>query len=93
MMPGFMDAHAHTMFQIPFGEARRTDQFYHALVSTQTAESYLMNGFTTVRDVGGNSFSLKLAIGPGYRSRSAYLSFGPSLLHISLWTGVLGPEF
>lgn len=62
LMPGFIDSHAHLMFQIPITDAAGADRYYHGYVATQSAETYLMNGFTSVRDVAGNSFSLKKAI-------------------------------
>lgn len=65
MTPGFIDTHAHMMFQMSLGEAANSDEEYFAYVATQTARTYLMMGFTTVRDVGGDSFSLKKAIDRG----------------------------
>ncbi|WP_217357330.1 metal-dependent hydrolase family protein [Ruegeria arenilitoris] len=65
LMPGFADMHAHLMFQMPFGIAFNADREYWAYVAATVAEQYLMQGFTTVRDVGGNSFSLKRAIDEG----------------------------
>lgn len=65
MTPGFIDCHAHLMFQMSFGEAATSDQYYYGYVATRSAETLLMSGFTTVRDVGGNSFSLKKAIDRG----------------------------
>ncbi|VAW70378.1 Xaa-Pro dipeptidase [hydrothermal vent metagenome] len=62
MTPGFIDAHAHIMFQMSIGEAMNSDEYYWAYVATKSAELYLNNGFTTIRDVAGNSFSLKKAI-------------------------------
>jgi len=65
LSPGFIDAHAHIMFQLSLDEALTTDEFYQAYVATQTADTYLMHGFTTIRDMSGNSFSLKKAIDRG----------------------------
>jgi len=65
LSPGFIDAHAHMMFQLSLDETLTTDEFYQAYVATQTADTYLMHGFTTVRDVSGNSFSLKKSIDRG----------------------------
>lgn len=65
LTPGFMDMHGHTMLQMSFGVAANSDEYYWAYVSTQAANMYLSRGFTTVRDVGGNCFSLKKAIDQG----------------------------
>lgn len=65
MTPGFVDSHAHTMFQLSISEGFTADEEYFAYVATQTARTYLMSGYTTVRDVGGDCFSLKKAIDRG----------------------------
>jgi len=64
MTPGFIAAHEHLIGQVPFNELTN-DSRYMAYAATKTAETYLMNGFTTVRDVAGNTFSLKKAIDQG----------------------------
>ena len=65
MTPGFIAMHEHIIGQMPFGDIFTQDTRYFAYVATQTANTYLMNGFTTIRDIG-NSFSLRLAIDRGY---------------------------
>ena len=65
LTPGFIDSHSHIMLQMSYEEGFTTDEFYHAYVATQTAHTYLMHGITTVRDMSGNSFSLKKAIDKG----------------------------
>ena len=57
--------HAHLMLQMSFGKAFNADREYWAYVASTVGEQYLMQGFTVVRDVGGNSFSLKKAIDEG----------------------------
>ncbi len=66
LMPGLIDAHAHTMMDaIPMNVAMLSDAGYLNLYAAQSAEKQLMRGFTTVRDVGGASFNLKKAIDEG----------------------------
>lgn len=65
MTPGFIDVHAHMMLQMSFGEGMTSDERYYAYVATQTANTYITHGFTTVRDPAGNTFSLKKAIDRG----------------------------
>jgi len=65
MTPGFIAMHEHIIGQMPFSDIFNQDTRYFAYVATQTANTYLMNGFTTIRDIG-NSFSLRLAIDRGY---------------------------
>lgn len=66
MTPGFIGAHEHIVGQMPFGDIFTQDTRYAAYVATQTVRDYLMNGYTSVRDVAGNTFSLKKAIDRGY---------------------------
>ena len=66
LMPGLIDAHAHTMMSdIPLSALLTADLGYITLVQGQAATQQLMRGFTAVRDVGGPSFGLKRAIDEG----------------------------
>lgn len=65
MTPGFIDSHAHLMLQMSYAEGLHQDEFYHAYIATRTARQYLMHGFTSVRDVMGNTYSLKNVIDQG----------------------------
>jgi imidazolonepropionase-like amidohydrolase len=66
LMPGLIDAHWHTMLIRPNPvEAIASDVGYLNLLASVEAEATLMRGFTTVRDMGGPSFSLKRAIDEG----------------------------
>jgi len=64
LMPGFIGAHEHLIGQVPFNELTN-DTRYMAYAATKTTRTYLMKGFTTVRDVAANSYSLKKAIDQG----------------------------
>jgi len=66
MTPGFIAAHEHLIGQMPFHDAMIEDTRYMGYVAAWTAGIYLKHGFTTVRDVAGNTFSLKTAIDRGY---------------------------
>ncbi|MEQ9546901.1 MAG: amidohydrolase family protein [Marinobacter sp.] len=66
LMPGLIDAHVHIiMSTIPIVVMMRADPNYVALVSGRAAEEMLMRGFTSVRDLAGPTFGLKLAIDRG----------------------------
>jgi imidazolonepropionase-like amidohydrolase len=66
LMPGLIDAHWHTLLIRPTPEqAIYGDIGYTNLVAAAEARATLMRGFTTVRDMGGPSFGLKLAIDAG----------------------------
>lgn len=66
LMPGLIDAHWHSMFVgVPLAVAMTQDPTYLNIVAGVEARKTLMRGFTTVRDVGGSAFSLKLAVDQG----------------------------
>lgn len=66
LMPGMIDAHWHAILAgIPQLLAVTADIPYVHLVAAQEAERTVLRGFTTVRDVGGPSFSVKRAIDEG----------------------------
>ncbi|MEY3894826.1 MAG: hypothetical protein RLZZ214_345 [Verrucomicrobiota bacterium] len=66
LMPGLIDAHVHTMMEsIPLMTGLTSDIGYITLVAARAAEKQLLRGFTSVRDLGGASMSLKAAIDQG----------------------------
>ncbi|UTT86218.1 amidohydrolase family protein [Vibrio pelagius] len=83
LSPGFIAVHEHLMSAMSFGEIFTKDTRYKAYVATTTAETYLMNGFTSVRDVAGNTFSLKDAIDVGYIKGPRIYPSGPMISQTS----------
>lgn len=66
MMPGLSDMHWHAMMARPTPAALlASDIGYTNLLAGVEATATLMRGFTTIRDMGGPSFSLKRAIDEG----------------------------
>ena len=66
LMPGLIDAHWHAIFAgVALPVLLTADIGYIQLAAAAEAERTLMRGFTTVRDAGGPSFSLKQAIDEG----------------------------
>ncbi len=66
LMPGLIDAHWHAMLVRPSpAQALSADIGYTTLLAAAEATDTLMRGFTTVRDLGGPTFSLKRAIDEG----------------------------
>jgi imidazolonepropionase-like amidohydrolase len=67
LMPGLIDAHTHLVLAaLSLPELTASDPTYPVLRAAGTAENFLMQGFTTARDVGGPVFGLKRAIDEGY---------------------------
>lgn len=83
MTPGFIDMHAHPMLQMSFAQGANSDEYYWAYAATRAAKIYLEHGFTTVRDAGGNSFSLKKAIDNGIIPGPRLYPSGPMLSQTS----------
>jgi len=66
LMPGLSDVHWHAMLVRPTpAVALASDNGYTNLLAGAEATATLMRGFTTIRDLGGPSFSLKRAIDEG----------------------------
>jgi imidazolonepropionase-like amidohydrolase len=79
LMPGLIDTHVHiTWTTLPQSKFLTGLPEYNAIHSAVDAKNMLMRGFTSVRDMGGNTFGLKQAIDqalvPGPR---IYPSGGP----------------
>jgi len=66
LMPGLTDAHWHSMFNFwPISKVLSADFGLHSIAASKAAGETLMRGFTTVRDVGGNSFPIYRAVNSG----------------------------
>jgi len=66
LMPGLIDVHYHTMLaSLPLATFLTVQEGDITLAAARNAEQLLLQGFTTVRDVAGNSFPLKRAIDSG----------------------------
>ena len=62
LMPGMIEGHGHVMFASHFPKLMNQDEFEQGVHAARRANDYLMNGFTTIRDCGGNSFGVKRAL-------------------------------
>jgi imidazolonepropionase-like amidohydrolase len=67
LMPGLIDAHTHMTFStVPLPLFFAADPNYLMLRQGKAAGEMLMRGFTSARDMAGNSFGLKRAIDEGF---------------------------
>ena len=81
LMPGLIDGHAHVMINADYGQIETnmdiTDLSYRA---SKVMERFLMDGFTSVRDMGGPAFGLQrnidsgIIIGPRLYPSGAFIS-------------------
>ena len=62
LMPGMIEGHGHVMFAANLSQLLNQDEFEQGVSAARRANDYLMYGFTTIRDAGGNSFGVKRAI-------------------------------
>jgi imidazolonepropionase-like amidohydrolase len=66
LMPGLADTHVHIAFaSLSLPDLLTGDPTYNYVHATRDAQTFLMNGVTTIRDMGGNVFGLKRAIDEG----------------------------
>ncbi len=66
LMPGLIDAHSHITFNnMPKPQLLTASQNFVQIRAAAYADDFLMTGFTSVRDLAGNTFSLKKAIDVG----------------------------
>lgn len=78
LMPGLIDAHWHTLYCCnPQSVVATGDILEVAVRGAMGSEGTLMRGFTSVRDVGGNSFAIKRMIDAGEIKGPRILPSGP----------------
>ena len=66
LMPGMIDGHAHIMINADYRDIEQNmDAYDLGIRSVTVVENFLMDGFTTVRDMGGPLFATKRAIDQG----------------------------
>lgn len=91
ILPGFIDAHTHIVGRVlgdPEGDAAAVKDYdsFGAIIGVGNAERTLMNGFTTIRNVGAPDFqdlALRKAINDGWIS-------GPRILTAAHSLGITG---
>ena len=92
LIPGLIDAHWHSMFStIPMAKLLTSDVAYMSLVGARANEDLLMRGFTSVRDIGGNVFSLKRATDEGLINGPRIYPSGASISQTSGHGDFRGP--
>ncbi|MEZ8511929.1 amidohydrolase family protein [Vibrio splendidus] len=84
VMPGLIDAHVHITLSAPFNVIDTMTREEVAILSAKISEEMLMRGFTTIRDVAGNTLGLKNSIDKGYATGPRIL---PSMAAISQTCG------
>ena len=75
LLPGFIDMHAHLAVQEGLTEGNNWDQMAMGAMMGKDCLDYLLQGFTTARDAGGNVLGLAKAINKNRELWSPYLRF------------------
>jgi len=84
LMPGLIDMHWHSAYaNIPMQLGLTTDLAYHTLIGAKGNTKTLLRGFTTVRDVGGNVFSLATLTDSGVYDGPRIFPSGPAISQTS----------
>lgn len=84
LMPGLIDMHWHSAYaSIPMQLGLVSDHAFHVLIAAKSNEKVLQRGFTTVRDVGGNVFSLAKLTDSGLYSGPRMFPSGPAISQTS----------
>jgi len=84
LIPGFIDAHYHPMMAaLPLADLLNSPDGWINLAAAKSAEQFLLQGFTTMREGAGNSFSLKRAIDQGAYSGPRIYPTGPMISQTS----------
>jgi len=84
LMPGLIDMHWHSAYaNIPMQLGLTTDHAYHILIGAKGNTETLLRGFTTVRDVGGNVFSLATLTDSGVYDGPRIFPSGPAISQTS----------
>jgi imidazolonepropionase-like amidohydrolase len=84
LIPGLIDMHWHSAYaSIPMQLGLNADHAYHLLIGAKSNEQALLRGFTTVRDVGGNVFSLAILTDSGLYDGPRIFPSGPAISQTS----------
>jgi len=84
LMPGLIDMHWHSAYaNIPMQLGLNSDHAYHLLIGAKGNTDALLRGFTTVRYVGGNVFSLAKLTDAGVYMGPRIFPSGPAISQTS----------
>lgn len=77
--PGLIDMHQHLMLNGGTGAGEQWDAYVQGAHASRAAEYLLKSGFTTIRDIAGNSLGLKRLVNAGLMPGPRMYSSGPAL--------------
>ena len=83
LMPGLIDMHTHLMFKFGVPVTRNLDPTEQGAAAYETMQLYMQMGYTTLRDVGGNSLGLSRSLVAGRIKGPRLYSSGGAISSIS----------
>jgi imidazolonepropionase-like amidohydrolase len=93
--PGLIDMHQHLMLNGGTQAGNNWDAYVQGAHATRGAEYLLRSGFTTIRDIAGNSIGIKKAVNEGYlpgpRIYTSGAAIGPTGGHSDWGSRVAAP--
>jgi imidazolonepropionase-like amidohydrolase len=93
--PGLIDMHQHLLLNGGTGAGNVWDAYVQGAHASRAAQYLLMQGFTTIRDIAGNSIGIKKAVNtgifPGPRIYTSGPAIGPTGGHSDWGTPIEGP--
>jgi imidazolonepropionase-like amidohydrolase len=93
--PGLIDMHQHLMLNGGTAAGEQWDAYVQGAHASRAAEYLLKSGFTTIRDIAGNSLGIKRAVNsgklPGPRIYSSGPAIGPTGGHSDWGSWVAAP--
>ncbi|WP_428646882.1 amidohydrolase family protein [Roseibium sp.] len=93
LMPGLIDAHWHTMFNFwPVSKVLGSNFGALNIAAAKHSGEQLLRGFTTVRDVGGNVYGVKMTIDMGLVDGPRIYPSGPYISQTSGHGDFRGPN-
>jgi len=79
LTPGLIDMHQHLMLNGGTAAGNNWDAYVQGAHASRAAEYLLRSGFTTIRDIAGNSLGIKRAVNSGALPGPRVYSSGPAL--------------
>jgi len=79
LTPGLIDMHQHLMLNGGTAAGNNWDAYVQGAHASRAAEYLLRSGFTTIRDIAGNSIGIKRAINQGLLPGPRVYTSGPAI--------------
>ena len=83
LMPGLIDMHTHLMFKFGPDESRKLDHAAMGAAAHESMQLYIRMGYTTLREVGGNSLGIARLVAEGRLGGPRIYSSGGQISGIS----------